>query len=257
MPDPTITPIHLRTVRSTLDEARTWAVANPGARAAIWADEQTAGRGRLGRSWYSPIGGCWMTIVWPLVSPDSGGVAGLIAAVAAAGVIESALGDSCSPNLVQIRWPNDLLIGGLKVGGVLGEVIGSRARPVLLLGIGINVNNSVPGEDTELRTPAIAIADRIRGSQVDLPRFTGALIEAISDGLGRHGPAGLGDVDLCALNDRLAFRGEIVRLDRAGIEGVLIGVDGSGRVLIEVDGARRAFSSGELSCRVVDGPRGV
>ena len=171
--------------------------------------------------------------------------------MAAAEVIELVLGESNSPVPVQIRWPNDLLIGGAKVGGVLGEMIGGRESPTLLLGIGINVNNSDVGSVAGMRTPAAAITDRLGQTDIDLAGFIDTLIAAIAAGLERLGPGGLLESDRESLNARLAFRGEIVRLDGAGVEGELIGVGGSGRVLIEVDGARRAFSSGELSCRVV------
>ncbi|USN99811.1 MAG: biotin--[acetyl-CoA-carboxylase] ligase [Phycisphaeraceae bacterium] len=231
-------------VGSTNDEARRWAAENPDAWAAVVAREQTAGRGRLGRAWASPEGGAWITLVCPAPSQGVASPAALVAGVAACSVIEQVIPGIPTP---KIRWPNDLLIEGRKVGGLLGETAVIDRRPTLLLGIGVNVNNRV---DDDLRTPAVNLAAHADGP-VDLPAFVDALADRVSRRVAGFFGSGWTDDLSKSLNKRLADRGRRVRLEGAGepIAGVLIGVGAGGELLLEIDGERRAFVSGELSCR--------
>lgn len=259
--------IRLGEVATTFDPARSWAEVNPGAPAVMIASRQTAGRGRLGRSWESPEGGCWLTLVWPMESAAPAGLAGLLAAGAAAGVIEAEIRTVISaaepPKPVCIRWPNDLLIGGAKAGGLLGETVTLGGRTALLLGIGINVNNPIGSSGAPLRTPAVSLAE-VLGRGVDLDRFTDDLIDGVAGAMagavaglvaGLEGPS-LTAEQVDGLNRRLAYRGEAVRLEGAGpaVDGRLAGIDSSGRLLIDTGhaGGLRAVASGEVSCRPAD-----
>lgn len=122
-------------VRSSVDSTNTALAALPGHTdgLCVVADEQTAGRGRLDREWVSNAGaGLWMSVRislsgvpvdrWPLLS--------MVAALAA----RQALAEACGVD-AGIKWPNDLLVGGRKIGGLLTEVVDS----VAIVGIGINV----------------------------------------------------------------------------------------------------------------------
>ncbi len=106
----------------------------------VLAEEQTAGRGRLGRSWYSEkSSGIYSSIILrPMLSPAAAPVLTLMAGLAAHQTIRSAT------NLpVDIRWPNDLLVNGKKVSGILTEMNAEMDRlHGVVLGIGINVNHS-------------------------------------------------------------------------------------------------------------------
>jgi BirA family biotin operon repressor/biotin-[acetyl-CoA-carboxylase] ligase len=154
---------HHVSTTSTNDEARAWAEADAPHGATVSADAQTAGRGRLGRSWTSPPGAnLLMSVVvrgaWP---PESVGWIPLAAAVAVA--------EACGPAF-RIKWPNDVLAAdGRKVSGVLCEAewSGGRLR-YAIVGIGVNVGAAPPelpatclaaeGVDT---TPA-ALRDAVR-----------------------------------------------------------------------------------------------
>jgi BirA family biotin operon repressor/biotin-[acetyl-CoA-carboxylase] ligase len=106
----------------------------------IVAEEQTAGRGRLGRSWYSEkSSGIYTSIILrPPLSPAAAPVLTLLAGLAAQKAVSAATGLS-----VDIRWPNDLLVNGKKVCGILTEMSAEVDRlHVVVLGIGINVNHS-------------------------------------------------------------------------------------------------------------------
>ncbi len=131
------------TVGSTSDVAARVAQAEPGEGRVVVADEQTAGRGRLGRAWASPPGaGLYMSIVLrpaPVVAP----LVTLMAGVAVAEGVEAATG--LRP---ELKWPNDLLVGRRKLGGILAEgSVATEGLQYVVLGIGVNLlNASYPPE---------------------------------------------------------------------------------------------------------------
>ena len=121
-----------RRTDSTNDQVRALAHAGHRPGLAVFAEEQTAGRGRLGQPWISdPGAGIWMTVLLP-----PGGLATLGAAVAVRRAIGKVTG-----LWVGLKWPNDLLQGGAKLCGILGEALGERG---IALGIGLNVHDSPP-----------------------------------------------------------------------------------------------------------------
>jgi BirA family biotin operon repressor/biotin-[acetyl-CoA-carboxylase] ligase len=111
----------------------------------VVAEEQTAGRGRLGRTWYSEkSSGIYVSIILrPPFSPTAAPILTLMAGVATQRALSATTGLS-----VDIRWPNDLLVNGKKVAGLLTEMNAELGRlHAVVLGIGINVNHSeMPGE---------------------------------------------------------------------------------------------------------------
>jgi BirA family biotin operon repressor/biotin-[acetyl-CoA-carboxylase] ligase len=111
----------------------------------VVAEEQTAGRGRLGRTWYSEkSSGIYVSVILrPPFSPTAAPILTLMAGVATQNALSAATGLS-----VDIRWPNDLLVNGKKVAGILTEMNAELGRlHAVVLGIGINVNHSeMPAE---------------------------------------------------------------------------------------------------------------
>ena len=105
---------------------------------AVLADTQSEGRGRLGRSWKSETGGLWLTIAALVPSASAISPVALVAASTVAQIIttDTALN-------IGVKWPNDLLIGRRKVCGVLAESLIQFNKTVVLLGVGLNVNNRV------------------------------------------------------------------------------------------------------------------
>ncbi|MGY5876646.1 MAG: biotin--[acetyl-CoA-carboxylase] ligase [Candidatus Thorarchaeota archaeon] len=108
----------------------------------VIAQAQTAGRGRLERSWRSPPGGLYVSLsIQPEISPNE---YPLITLIAGCAVVEVLRGISDVP--VSLKWPNDLMIRGKKLGGILSElVITSDDRHFIVVGIGVNIN--FPVED--------------------------------------------------------------------------------------------------------------
>ncbi|AEA47718.1 biotin--[acetyl-CoA-carboxylase] ligase [Archaeoglobus veneficus] len=111
----------------------------------VIADRQTAGRGRRGRRWYSEEGGLYFSISLPphLNMED------LPKLTLTTGV---AVCEALSFANAKLKWPNDVLVGGKKVCGVLCEVVGEAESPAVVVGIGINVTNPIPDELKDIAT---------------------------------------------------------------------------------------------------------
>lgn len=234
-------------VGSTNDVAAAWLEAGQLAPALVVANEQTAGRGRLGRSWHTPPG----TALALSLLLDAGiaaqhlGRAPGLAGLAVCSALEDLYG--LEP---QIKWPNDVLLGSKKVCGVLAEAqwSGNQARG-LILGIGINVAaQSVPPAEA-LSFPATSV-DSALARPVDRVELLGAVLRQLFDWLKR-----LGSEDfLAAWQQRLAYLGQPVTLAigaaapplRATLRG--LAADGSLRAEL-ADGQQTTFAAGEITLR--------
>ncbi len=143
--------VHYFRVGSTNDAALQLASRDAPHGTVVVAEEQTSGRGRLGRTWYSePSSGIYVSVILrPPLQPAAAPVLTLMAGVAAQQTLTSATGLA-----VDIRWPNDLLVGGKKVCGILTEMSAELDRlHAVVLGIGINVNHAeMPPELKKIAT---------------------------------------------------------------------------------------------------------
>lgn len=160
--------VRLQSVSSTQDVARTLPIGS-----VVVADHQTAGRGRLDRKWESPPGTA--LLVSFVVPPNP--LLSLAAGVAAA--------EACGVGIVRLKWPNDLLLGGAKLGGILVEATPAKA----ICGIGINLTWSPPGA-ARLNEDRDRLLAKLR---VELERWSSARPEVVlarwrelSDTLGRR-----------------------------------------------------------------------
>ena len=174
--------IHRRdSVDSTMDLLHRMAEEGAAAGTAVVAAEQTGGRGSRGRGWHSPRGGLWLSL---LVRPgrDGGDLLSLRAGLPIAEALERA-----DPDLrIGIKWPNDLMLGERKVGGVLCEArwIGGTVGWVVI-GVGINVRNPIP---PALAPTAASLAEHLGATSPDrvldliLPGLRG--LDAVAPGLG-------------------------------------------------------------------------
>lgn len=153
--------IHLfPVVESTNDEAATLADRGEAEGTVVIAERQRRGRGRMGRRWESPTGvGLYLSVILrPTIAPQDAPLLTLMGAVAGAEAIERTTGLT-----VALKWPNDLMLHGRKVGGILGEMAAEDARLLyVILGIGINVNHTgtdFPGELRQIATSLRVEAD--------------------------------------------------------------------------------------------------
>lgn len=134
---------HPTVVLDTVDSTNrwlkeTWLKGDLGPGAAVWADEQTAGRARLGRQWASPAGfHIYTSVLW---SPPNNRLTGLISLVAGVAVVRAVRALTALD--ARLKWPNDAIVGGKKFAGVLVEA-GQDPMPWAIVGIGMNVLGSV------------------------------------------------------------------------------------------------------------------
>jgi len=223
-------------VTSTQDAARAHAESGVGAGTVIVADTQSEGRGRQGRGWDSPPGGLYMTALL-----DAGSHANLLPLVAGV-VIAETIRDGFGVE-AMLKWPNDVLIGGRKVGGVLVDAdwSGDR-RGVILLGVGVNLNNAIP----KLLEEATSLSEEA-GEEIDVDAFLESLLERL-DGILTTLEADPGEALARweGLSETLGRR--IVIKDSSGdvFEGVAESIDDDGALVLDCGGRSVRVLSGTV-----------
>jgi BirA family transcriptional regulator, biotin operon repressor / biotin---[acetyl-CoA-carboxylase] ligase len=228
--------LHLRLIDSTNDRARELAEAGAPSGTVVTAAEQSAGRGRRGRTWSAPAGKAllYSAILRPLGLEHR--LLPLAVPVAACEAIEAVAPVAC-----RIKWPNDVWIEARKAGGVLIE---ARPPEWAVIGIGLNVAIAADEFPGDLRWPPTSIG---HGVQVEAVR------EALSAALGDWVAAPEAAV-LDAYRDRDALIGAAVEWEGTGTEpgrGTAAGVDEGGNLAVERDdGARLSLGSGEVQLRL-------
>jgi BirA family biotin operon repressor/biotin-[acetyl-CoA-carboxylase] ligase len=157
-------------IPSTQDLARQLALGSHRLPFAVLAQTQSRGRGRLGRDWLSPEGGLWLTVALDVPSAEAIRQAALVAAFAVAHALLAISGLQ-----MYVKWPNDLLVRRRKVCGILAETLVQPAKTTLLLGMGINVNNSV---DENCSLQATSLNNELKHT-VSLDDLTAAVIAEV------------------------------------------------------------------------------
>lgn len=221
-------------VTSTLDVAHDLADGGAPAGTLVLADEQTAGRGRHGRSWRSESGaGIWSTLIERPRDRSALDVLSLRIGLAVAPVLDGFAGER-----VRLKWPNDLYVAAGKLAGVLIE---ARWRDAALewVAIGLGVNVRVPSD-----TPLAAGLPRAT-SRVDV---LAAIVPAMRDAAQCMGALTRDELAAFAARDLLVGR-ECVQ----PVEGQVIGIDSSGSLLVSVGGERTAIRAGSLVLRETKG----
>lgn len=209
----------------------------------LWSARQSAGRGRMGRSFASPEGGLYYSLLLDASEePGRDLLLPLAAGLAACRAVERVSGLRCS-----LKWPNDLLWEGRKLCGILAESFVAAGRRRLVLGIGLNVNTeSFP---PELEGIAVSLR-QITGRETELPELAAVLTEELDGAVAalRAGEPSL----LAAYRARCLTVGREVLLLRGGEarEALALGVDEAGALLVRyADGTEEAVFSGEVSIR--------
>lgn len=218
-------------IGSTNDRALELASSGPNAMAVVVADEQTAGRGRRGARWHSPPGGgLWMSVVLPVARPLPH--ASLLVGLGVAEAIERVAPDV----RVGIKWPNDLMIRGGKVGGILCESSGAA----VVAGIGINLRSLGTSPAMELAYRATSLEAEC-GRCLPVSDLAGAIVGALK---GRAWV--LDEVSAVELASRDALLGARVETEEHGA-GVGRGIDRSGALVLErPDGSRVRVVAGSV-----------
>jgi BirA family biotin operon repressor/biotin-[acetyl-CoA-carboxylase] ligase len=227
---------HFRIVDSTNERARELADGGAPSGTVVTAAEQSAGRGRRGRTWTAPAGKAllYSAILRPLDERHA-----LLPLAVPLAVCEAV--EAVAPVRCRVKWPNDVWIEESKVAGVLIE---ARPPDWAVIGIGLNVAIEPAEFPADLRWPAASV-----GHGATVERALGALNESLSDRV--ETPA---NKVLAEFRDRDALAGRSVSWEGAGDgAGTARGIDERGNLVVETDaGERVALGSGEVRLRLAD-----
>lgn len=233
-------------IDSTQEAARELAASGADQGTLVIAETQTAGRGRMGRSWHSPSGvNLYTTIILrpPIPLADVPRMS-LVAGIAAAEALERE-----APGLVSLKWPNDVWLRGRKAGGIIAEAVTDARQNLdcVLLGIGLNINLAAEDIPPELRDKATSMriatghpCDRIAIADSLFNLLDSRYMETVTRGFEAVRPAW----------ERFsALTGRRIAIVDGGRRqsGVVKGIDATGALLLDVGDRVERVVAGEVS----------
>ena len=216
----------------------------------IVADQQVAGKGRRGRSWESPAGsGIFMTILLkPEINPNHASMLTLVTALAVAKALAEVTGENA-----QIKWPNDIVVNGKKVCGILTEMSAQFDYiNHIVIGIGINVHNESFPEEIEKMATSLYLESKKKFHRAEI-------IEKVLEYFENYYELFLKTEDLSSMvkeyDSLLVNRNANVKvLDlKEPFEGKAKGITATGELIVDTWESRKLVSSGEVSVRGIYG----
>ncbi|MFU8945601.1 biotin--[acetyl-CoA-carboxylase] ligase [Mycetocola zhadangensis] len=205
----------------------------------VVTDTQTAGRGRLGRQWTAPAGSSLAISVLVRPGPtfplDALGWLPLAAGLAMARAVNNALGDL---GTAQVKWPNDVLVDGRKISGVLSELVDAETGAVV---IGAGVNLTIADEDLPVLTATSLAIEGVPAPNRDrlLADYLGELRSLTDSLLNSRGDAAASGLQ-AAVTASCSTIGATVKVELPGgniLTGTARGIDTSGRIVVQADGS--------------------
>lgn len=244
--------IHYDTIDSTNKVAKNLAYNGAETGTVIISEEQTLGRGRLGRNWSSPKG---KTISMSIIlKPNIPTVIAPKATILGAAAVYCGLEDMGIHT--QIKWPNDIILNGKKVCGILTEMSGEMDKlNYIVMGIGINVNSEEEDFDDEIKIKATSLKIE-EGREVNRKQVVAKTLYYLEKYYEKFKVNGdIKDaVEICKKHS--IIMNKEVRIISCGIEklGKVIDMDNDGELLVEYDnGEKEKIISGEVSIRGING----
>lgn len=243
--------LYFDTIDSTNTKAQELAEKGYPSGTLVVADKQESGKGRRGRSWVSPSGtGIFMTLmIKPDINPNNASMLTLVAALAVAKAITSVTGEEA-----MIKWPNDIVVNGKKVCGILTEM-NAQFDYInhIVVGIGINVHNeSFPEEISQMASSLMIEAGGKRFHRAQIIAETMSYFEQYYNTF-------LKTQDLSALvreyDKLLVNRNKSVRVldPKEPFDGKAMGITPKGELIVDTWESRKLVSSGEVSVRGIYG----
>lgn len=237
------------TIDSTNAEAERQALGGAPDRTVVFAREQTRGRGRRGRPWSTPSGNLACTILLrPAARAATAAQLGFVAALAVADLIRPWMPAGVS---LALKWPNDVLVGGRKISGILLEAASEAGGGLawLLVGIGINLRHY----PESMETPATSLV-ALGVPPPDPEAAAGALVAAFETWYCRWLSDGFEPVRAAWLDQAHGLGQSIrVRLDRETFTGIFRGLDATGALVVETaPGIERLVTAGDVFPALTD-----
>ena len=239
--------VHLfQEVDSTNTIARELAAGGAAQGTVVLADAQSAGRGQAGRVWKSPPGlGVWMSLVLRPTELANPSLLPLLVALEIARELDRFV----HPDLIRVKWPNDLLVRGSKIGGILCEAAwDSRGPAFVIVGVGVNVLHRLADFPADLQETATSL-HLASGAEPDRFEVATALVRAIRSAFELLSLV-LADAEISALGARDALAGRRVLVTGSGDtdgEGTALGIAPDGALLIRSEaGALRRLQRGTV-----------
>jgi len=211
----------------------------------VIAEMQEKGKGRLGRKWFSPPHkNIYCSIILrPQISPNKATVLTLVASVATADAIEKFSG--LRP---EIKWPNDILIRGRKVAGILNEIHSEMDRiNFIILGIGLNINMDEDMFPEEIRDIATSLK-REKGEEISRKEFLASLLEELEEWYRIFLKEGESPI-LHAWREKAKIKGKKIKVKSFGevLDGFGVDIDSDGALILKTsDGRRKRIIAGDL-----------
>jgi BirA family biotin operon repressor/biotin-[acetyl-CoA-carboxylase] ligase len=236
---------HFQTLDSTNFKAYQLALNGAKEGEVVISESQEKGRGRLGRQWFSPpfLNLYISVILRPKISPHQASLITLMAAVATADAIQKFSGF-----LPLIKWPNDILLRGRKVAGLLNEIHSEMDRiHFVILGVGVNLNMDEKMFSKEIRAVATSLKIEI-GRTVSRKAFLQFFLQELEKWYSIFLEEG-GAVILKAWRDRAHIKGRQVKVTSFGetVAGIAIDVDSDGALILETeDGKQKRVVAGDI-----------
>jgi BirA family biotin operon repressor/biotin-[acetyl-CoA-carboxylase] ligase len=231
--------IHFKRIHSTNSWAKEHARSlSPTHITYITADQQTAGRGSLGKSWLSPKGNIYASLFFtiPKEAPYLSNIGQLLSYSAALALEKLAFHP-------KIKWPNDLQIEGKKIGGILTETVPLNDRLGVVVGIGLNVN-MVP---SPLDQPATSLSE-VSGQEWRVDAVMAGVLEEFQRALFQLETESFAPFHL-PYTERLAYKDELITCQSGQtlLEGICRSVTKEGRLVLQLlTGETKEFASGEV-----------
>lgn len=213
------------------------------------AEQQTAGRGRRGRSWVSPFGrNIYLSLLWHF-SGGSTSLAGLSLAVGVA--VVNALQNYGLAN-IGLKWPNDIVYNHSKLGGILIEMAGDAAGPCqVVIGVGLNLEMPKTGEASGIEQSWIDMRTLLQHQPVERNRLVGLILRELLLTLPQFQQHGLTYFQpRWQQLDVLTGKPVAMHLAEKQLHGIAEGIDPQGNLLVKIDGDTHRFHSGEVSVRL-------
>lgn len=237
--------VSLDSCTSTQKVANEWLLTNSYDGLLIVSEEQTDGKGRLNRSWNSTKGkGLWMSwVIKPNILPHESPPVTLVAALAVAKAIQK-----ITSIQVDIKWPNDLLIDGKKLGGILTELQSTPEQiEAIIVGIGLNVNHQLEDFEPSIQQFATSLALH-QETVINRPELLAEIAYQLEHAIQQFEAEGFAPFrEQWTQHSQMIGKEITAQTVRETIEGVAVGINEYGALLVETSGGVIPLFSGDVT----------